>query len=78
MLLPVRHIPRDVQTRWNSTFLLLLFVLKYREAIERFTGDKENKVRQFELDEEEWVLVAELCKVLKVRTPATKLNRYLY
>ena len=65
--LAVRQIPRDVATRWNSTFALLKFALEYQDAINKFTEDKSNKVRQYELDAEEWQLVGELKKVLQVR-----------
>lgn len=29
-----RRMPRDVATRWNSTFDMLDFALRYREAID--------------------------------------------
>lgn len=67
MKLAVRIMPRDVATRWNSTFIMLNFALEYREAIDRFAGDRDNNVRKYELSEEEWLLVEQLQKVLKVR-----------
>ncbi|KAI0776430.1 hypothetical protein BC629DRAFT_1253789, partial [Irpex lacteus] len=36
--LPDRIMPRDVRTRWNSTYAMLDFALQYREAIAEFTG----------------------------------------
>ncbi|KAF9018705.1 hypothetical protein BDZ89DRAFT_911387, partial [Hymenopellis radicata] len=33
-----RLIPRDVKTRWNSTFDLIVFGLKYRPYIDEFTA----------------------------------------
>lgn len=58
--------PRDVATRWNSTFVLLKFALEYREAIDLFTADKGNDVRQYEMDDEEWEIAEELRDVLQV------------
>ena len=59
--------PRDVATQWNSTFILLRFALEYRDAVDQFTGDKANEVRQYELDEGEWEIAEQLRDVLKVR-----------
>lgn len=67
MKLAIRIMPRDVATRWNSTFILLRFALEYRDAIDRFTADKTNEVREYELDEEEWEIAGQLRDVLKVR-----------
>ena len=67
MKLAVKIMPRDVATRWNSTFILLDFAAKYREAIDKFTGDKANDVRNLELTDEEWEVVEQLQEVLKVR-----------
>ena len=58
--------PRDVATHWNSTFVVLNFALEYREAIDKFTGDRAMDIRNLELDEEEWELVKQLRDVLKV------------
>ena len=56
--------PRDVVTCWNSTFDMLVFALEYRQAIDRITGDRD--MRKYELLEEEWGLVQQLCDVLRV------------
>jgi hypothetical protein len=64
--LPLRIMSRDVTTRWNSTYDMLHFVVKYRKAIEQFTSECKNNLRQYELKEPKWVIVAELCNVLKV------------
>lgn len=57
--------PRDVATRWNSTYNMLVFALEYREAIDEISGDRD--MRKYELSEEEWELVQQLCDVLAVR-----------
>jgi hypothetical protein len=62
-----RLIPRDVVTRWNSTYDMLLFACKYRMAIDSLTADKTFKLRQFELDHDDWVIIDDLISVLEVR-----------
>ncbi|KAI0688814.1 hypothetical protein C8Q76DRAFT_569598, partial [Earliella scabrosa] len=42
--LPIRLLPRDVRTRWNSTFDMLDAALKHRAAVERMCGEKGNKL----------------------------------
>ncbi|THH29708.1 hypothetical protein EUX98_g4489 [Antrodiella citrinella] len=64
--LKLRKMPRDVATRWNSTYVMLQFAVEYREGLEALTGDRANGLREVELDEEEWGLVTELRDVLKV------------
>ncbi|KAF8992805.1 hypothetical protein BDQ17DRAFT_1179942, partial [Cyathus striatus] len=41
---PIKLIPRDMCTRWNSTYDLLLFLLEHRRAYTQFTGDARNKL----------------------------------
>ena len=59
-------IPRDVTTRWNSTYDMLNFALEYRKAIDVLTGDRQNQLRNYELSEREWTIAKQLCDVLKV------------
>ena len=59
--------PRDVTTRWNSTFDMLAFAVQYRSAIENITGDKSANLRKYELDEAEWNIASQLHSTLKVR-----------
>lgn len=58
--------PRDVTTCWNSTYDMLIFALEYRQAIDEITGDRD--MRKYELDENEWELVDQLCNLLEVRS----------
>ena len=66
MRLVVRTMPRDVSTRWNSTFTMLNFALEYRSAIDSLTGDHAADIRKLEVDDEEWELLKQLRDVLKV------------
>jgi hypothetical protein len=59
-------IPHDVTTRWNSTYDMLVFVLRYHPAIDTITADKNLKLRKFELDDDEWKIVGDLVSVLEV------------
>jgi hypothetical protein len=61
--------PRDVSTRWNSTYNMLVFALEYREALDIITRDHDMKLRKYEMDEEEWEVARQLCQVLKVCFP---------
>lgn len=61
-----RMMPRDVTTRWNSTYDMLEFALTFRDALDAITGEKEMKLRKYEMDEDEWEIASQLCEVLKV------------
>lgn len=62
----IHRMPRDVSTRWNSTFDMLDFALSYRKVIDAVSADREMELRQFELSELEWKIVGQLRDVLKV------------
>ena len=57
--------PCDVRTRWNSTYDMLKFAVEYREALDSITGNQKMKLRQYELDEEDWEIATKLRDVLK-------------
>ena len=61
-----RMMPRDVTTRWNSTFDMLDFAVKHIAPINVITSDREMKLRQYELSEDEWDVAHQLRDVLKV------------
>ncbi len=52
--------------RWNSTFDMLNFTVEYREVLDAITGDRDMKLRQYELSEEDWNIATQLHDVLKV------------
>lgn len=58
--------PRDVATRWNSTYEMLVFALEYRKAVDAMTGDRQLGLRNYEMSEEEWRNAEELRDILKV------------
>jgi hypothetical protein len=58
--------PRDVTTRWNSTFDMLDFAVEHIAAINTITGDRDMKLRKYELSEDDWNVARQLRDVLKV------------
>ena len=58
--------PRDVSTRWNSTFDMLKFAIRYRVAIDAMTAVREYDLRKYEMGSAEWNIAKELREVLKV------------
>ena len=45
---------------------MLRFILDHRKAIDKFTEDKDNELRLYELSLEEWKIVKQLCNILEV------------
>ena len=60
--------PRDVATRWNSTFDMLDFAVKHITAINTITSDRDMKLRKYKLSEGDWDIARQLRDVLKVCT----------
>ena len=60
-------IPHDVVTRWNSTFDMMHFALRYCTAVDAITADKALKLRKYELLDDNWVIIQDLVTVLEVR-----------
>ena len=61
-----RIMPRDVSTRWNSTYDMLQFATDYRAALDIMTADHDMNLRKYELSEKEWGMATELREVLQV------------
>jgi hypothetical protein len=66
LALKERIMPRDVSTRWNSTFDMLDFAIEYQRAIDAISGDRDMKLRKFEMGKDEWELAIQLRNVLRV------------
>jgi len=58
--------PRDVTTRWNSTFDMLDFALRYQNTLQAITSNLDLGLRRYELDRAEWKTAHQLCDILKV------------
>ncbi|KAF5318895.1 hypothetical protein D9611_014718 [Ephemerocybe angulata] len=67
----MRNMPTDVATRWNSTFMMLCFAVKYRKAIDMLTADRNMKLRDYELDNAEWDIASQLSEALEKFYEAT-------
>ena len=64
--LGVRMMPRDVSTRWNSTFDMLDFAVTYRRALESLTGTLWMGLRDYELSDDDWDIAKDLQDILEV------------
>jgi hypothetical protein len=67
LALDERVMPRDVRTRWNSTYDMVDFAYTYKDAIMNITAIRDMKLRDYEIDEDEWEIIKQLRDVLKVR-----------
>jgi hypothetical protein len=67
----VKLIPRDVVTRWNSTYDMMVFALEYRAPIDSITANKSLKLRKHELDNDDWQVIEDLVHVLRRYKTAT-------
>ncbi len=69
--LPERLVPRDVRTRWNSTYDMAVVSIKYRKAIDRVCALRDGGLRAYELSSREWEVLGQLRDVLKVSERVT-------
>jgi hypothetical protein len=67
-------LPRDVSTRWNSTYDMLEYALNHRKAIDAVSQRRKLGLRVFELSDDEWSIVEQLRNVLKVRLASCALR----
>ena len=52
--------------RWNSTYDMMKFMLAYRVEIDKVTADKGLRLRKYELDNDDWVIINDLVGILEV------------
>jgi hypothetical protein len=69
LALKERIMPRDVSTRWNSTFDML--------DIDAISGDRDMKLQRFEMGNGEWELAIQLRNMLKVQYLSLSINSRL-
>ena len=67
LCLTLKNLPRDVSTRWNSTYNMLECALKYWVGIDVITDKHKLELSSYGLSEKEWDLLEQLHDVLKVR-----------
>ena len=58
--------PRDVRTRWNSTFAMFSFALRYRKPVDIICDSRSLGLSKYALDDDEWLIVEQLTAVLGV------------
>ena len=61
-----RLVPRDVKTRWNSTYDMISIALQYWLVLDEITANKALKMRKYELDNDDWAILKDVARVLKV------------
>ena len=76
-----KTIPRDIITRWNSTFLMLKVALKLRAHIDAFCSyiytdegsvSFPNCTKIIQISHEQWFLLTNVCKILEPFDLATE------
>ncbi|TFY76146.1 hypothetical protein EWM64_g7868 [Hericium alpestre] len=66
-----RIMPRDVSTRWNSTYDMLEFALEYKRAVRAVVSDTRLGLDKYELTAQEWSIAQQLRDVLHILKDAT-------
>ncbi|KAE9395040.1 hypothetical protein BT96DRAFT_826824, partial [Gymnopus androsaceus JB14] len=66
--LNVRLLPRDVATRWNSTYDMMKVAREYTAVVDEITGNKSLNLRKFELSDKQWDIVDDLLHIFKSAT----------
>lgn len=61
-----RTLPRDVATRWNSTYNMLSVFLEMKDLVNQFLDSSSNGLTQYMLEDDEWEAVKDLVMALKV------------
>ncbi|KAJ7811786.1 hypothetical protein B0H14DRAFT_2313592, partial [Mycena olivaceomarginata] len=64
----VRLLPRDVRTRWNSTYNMLVVAVQYKEVLNALTADRNLLLRRYELSDNDWAIIDDLVYTLEKAT----------
>ncbi|KAH7663547.1 Tam3-transposase (Ac family) protein [Dioscorea alata] len=71
----VKKFPKDVKTRWNSTYRLLSATFPYRTLLTNFVNDS---LVGFHLYEYQWVIIARIIDFLSIFDTCTNLFSQVY
>ncbi|KAE9402459.1 hypothetical protein BT96DRAFT_816515 [Gymnopus androsaceus JB14] len=66
-----RILPRDVATRWNSTYDMLAAFLEMRDPVTKFLDRPSNGLAEYLLEDEEWDAIEGLISALKILKDTT-------
>ena len=66
-----RTLPRDVATRWNSTYDMLAAFVEMKDPVMKFLDRSSNGMSEYLLDDDEWEAIEGLVSALKVRPPSS-------
>ncbi|KIK25276.1 hypothetical protein PISMIDRAFT_50784, partial [Pisolithus microcarpus 441] len=64
----MRCILWDVLACWNSTFDMVSFIIEYSTPVEVLTDKHYLSLAAYALDEHEWLVLGQLCEILKDAT----------
>ncbi|KAF8602022.1 hypothetical protein BDV93DRAFT_414455, partial [Ceratobasidium sp. AG-I] len=68
-----RALARRVSTRWNSDYECLTSHKELKPCVQMLTAESENNLRALSLDDEQWDLLEQLIRVLKIFKEASDL-----
>lgn len=68
--------PRDVATRWNSTYDMLKFSIEYKAPINSMTQRLELGLREYEMGHDEWRIAEQMRDVLEVSCHLSHMTCY--
>ncbi|KAJ7831096.1 hypothetical protein B0H13DRAFT_1582379, partial [Mycena leptocephala] len=72
----VRLLPRDVRTRWNSTYDMLVVAVQYKDVVNAVTADRNLPLRKYELSDSDWMIVEDMRTMNKYYSATDMSNVY--
>ncbi|KAJ7210738.1 hypothetical protein GGX14DRAFT_299674, partial [Mycena pura] len=73
---PVRLIPCDVRTRWNSLYDMLVVAIEYKDVINAVTADRELNLRKYDLSNAEWAILEDMATMNRYYSATDASNVY--